>query len=1612
MTRATQTETDKATQTGDTEAARAMFDAYFHGNVHAMHIPQRPPRSILAMPVHQVRVHHLGKGENKESTLYRLEKGWVLRFLLAPSLHSTTVRLFCNHPPEENTPFDRGTYHELEWKRPTGMRSDLTDVYADIHLRMSGSFNYFFTIDESTCVKNANGQGYFLVDPVLKVGHDEQEITMDCLQVQTVISKLLGSFDQWEKRLIVARECGYNMIHFTPVQELGISNSAYSIRDQLRLSPVYSPDSRVLHSMSDLAALVKKMDKEWGVLSLTDLVFNHTAKDSPWLQEHPECTYNLENSPHLRPAYIVDRILANFNKEVASGQWEAKGVPAEVLHEGHLQAMRYVLQNDVFPKYALAQFFTCDIDKVMRDFKRGIEENTVPPEKAGEVKLIQDPKYRRLQSTIDMAIALRCYNTDSCKCGGDEGPNVFSRQDRIIKCSDALRDHIYSLNMEKEKEVAGHIGTAIENFIANARYRYVEHSGPQLGTVTEDEPLMHEYFVMPASHRGSVEQAEQMMESDAKSIMAVNGWVMGDDPLRNFAEGSNVYLRRELIAWGDSVKLRYGQKPSDCQYLWDRMRQYAEATAKIFHGVRLDNCHSTPIHVAEYMIDCCRKVRPDLYVVAELFTGSEALDNLFMNRLGINSLIREALNAWDAHEEGRLVYRFGGFPVGSFAQPRVRPLWPTVAHALFYDQTHDNPSPVEKRCVWDLWPTTALVSMANCAVGSNRGYDELVPHHIHVVNEKRLYTSWARDVAGGNDSVNLCCGILKGKQLLNKLHHEMARGGFKEVYVDQLDPDVVSVTRHNPQTHESVVLVARTSFSPPWDLHDQRQFRSIYIQGEVQEVIFEGSLRQKSSCPYNKDDQVINGLPNYSLEIKERLPVSESNYATERMIDEQMTREISFRNFTPGTVIAFRCSLVSPAKEAVLEIRRGLGQFGYMMRSYSGNTTFDDTWDTSNYRAIVSRLTLGDLNRVMYRVDQEERDDKFGFSTYHIPNHGNLCYSGLRGIMSVLGELRPSNDLGHPLCNNLREGNWLMDYISNRLKVIGNTYHLGTWFENMFFHLKKIPRFLIPCYFDAIVTGSYIVLREMALQQFAPFVREGSTFVQALSLGSIQFCGFVRSARLPPLAPKLDPKPRMEIVMNTSEQEEAPVSMAAGLPHFVSGFWRCWGRDTFIALRGMLMVTGRYQDARFLILGFAATLRHGLIPNLLNEGKKARYNCRDAVWWWLQAIQQYSIMAPQGEDILNDPVSRMYPTDDSPALAQGECEQPLHAVMQEALSRHMVGVQFREIGAGKKLDEHMTDEGFNVEIGVWWPQGFPYGGNAHNCGTWMDKMGSSEKAGNKGKPATPRDGAAVEIVGLCASTVRWLAQLSKRGVYPYQGVSKVQADYTDTFVTFEQWHSAIMHFFETEFFIAAEPDPPNEPNPELIVRRCMYKDSFYASQFWANFQLRPNFCVAMVVAPELFTVENAWAALNVAEEVLMGPLGMRTLDPRDWAYCGDYIVNEDSCDPNKAHGFNYHNGPEWLWPLAYFLRAKLYFAAKLDRQQKGILRDTVDFINNTLCRHYQELMHSPWKSLPELTNTDGSYCRDSCRAQAWSDGCILEVLYDLERVECAERPSLVNLQAS
>lgn len=76
--------------------------------------------------------------------------------------------------------------------------------------------------------------------------------------------------------------------------------------------------------------------------------------------------------------------------------------------------------------------------------------------------------------------------------------------------------------------------------------------------------------------------------------------------------------------------------------------------------------------------------------------------------------------------------------------------------------------------------------------------------------------------------------------------------------------------------------------------------------------------------------------------------------------------------------------------------------------------------------------------------------------------------------------------------------------------------------------------------------------------------------------------------------------------------------------------------------------------------------------------------------------------------------------------------------MQEILQRHAAGIAFRERNAGRDLDMNMSHDGFDVSAGIDWETGFPYGGSPNNCGTWMDKVGESDRARNRGVPATPR----------------------------------------------------------------------------------------------------------------------------------------------------------------------------------------------------------------------------------------------------------------------------------
>ena len=74
--------------------------------------------------------------------------------------------------------------------------------------------------------------------------------------------------------------------------------------------------------------------------------------------------------------------------------------------------------------------------------------------------------------------------------------------------------------------------------------------------------------------------------------------------------------------------------------------------AEVADGFRLDNTHSTTIHVCQYLLQAARSKNTNLFVMAELFTSSADLDALFCQKLNLNSLVRELQNRHDAPSLG------------------------------------------------------------------------------------------------------------------------------------------------------------------------------------------------------------------------------------------------------------------------------------------------------------------------------------------------------------------------------------------------------------------------------------------------------------------------------------------------------------------------------------------------------------------------------------------------------------------------------------------------------------------------------------------------------------------------------------------------------------------------------------------------------------------------------------------------------------------------------------------------------------------------------------------------------------------------------------------------
>ncbi|MHA1711841.1 MAG: amylo-alpha-1,6-glucosidase, partial [Candidatus Freyarchaeota archaeon] len=152
-----------------------------------------------------------------------------------------------------------------------------------------------------------------------------------------------------------------------------------------------------------------------------------------------------------------------------------------------------------------------------------------------------------------------------------------------------------------------------------------------------------------------------------------------------------------------------------------------------------------------------------------------------------------------------------------------------------------------------------------------------------------------------------------------------------------------------------------------------------------------------------------------------------------------------------------------------------------------------------------------------------------------------------------------------------------------------------------------------------------------------------------------------------------------------------------------------WGRDSLIALPGLTLITGRFEDARAILSTFKQYCRRGILPNRFPDqaGNEPLYNTVDATLWYFHAVLQYLKYTGDLNFIRNE----------------------LWKTLNSIITHHIQGTLY---GIGMDKDGLITHG----------PQL-----------TWMDAVVD-------GTPVTPREGKAVEIQALWYNALRIMQLLA------------------------------------------------------------------------------------------------------------------------------------------------------------------------------------------------------------------------------------------------------------
>jgi predicted glycogen debranching enzyme len=357
------------------------------------------------------------------------------------------------------------------------------------------------------------------------------------------------------------------------------------------------------------------------------------------------------------------------------------------------------------------------------------------------------------------------------------------------------------------------------------------------------------------------------------------------------------------------------------------------------------------------------------------------------------------------------------------------------------------------------------------------------------------------------------------------------------------------------------------------------------------------------------------------------------------------------------------------------------------------------------------------------------------------------------------------------------------------------------------------------------------------------------------------------------------------------DRAESSRTIIAGYPWFTD-----WGRDTFIALRGLCLADGRMKDAAEILSGWAGTISEGMLPNRFpDQAGEAEYNSVDASLWYIVAVGDFLARSQtQGPPA-------------PPALVQ-----TLRGAVEAILSGYFRGTRY---GIACDADGLLRAGAPGMQL------------------TWMDvKIGD--------RVVTPRIGKPVEVQAL------WLSALKIGGQFD------------------AQWRGVYargLESFRARFW--------NEP------LGCLYDVVDVDHQAGkVDATVRPNQIFAVGGLPEnLLDVKRARGVVDLVEQRLWTPLGLRTLDPADPHYVPHYVGGVKERDPA------YHQGTAWPWLAGPFIEAWVRVrggSAEVRAQARA------KFVEPLL----SGLAAAGLGHLPEIADGDPPHTPRGCPFQAWSLG--------------------------